>query len=141
MNPHRRFILNFDIERSTQNNKARNQNDEDRRAIARISKLVVQPAGLAGLSHIEKAREHAVVVALDHLPRLARGHAVHQVLDHAAAIGATVDKVAEVDDGGIMGAMRGAVGGDAGMGGAQKVEMAVDVADGVGDHGLSVGSG
>jgi hypothetical protein len=59
---------------------------------------------------------------------------LHQVIDDAPAIRAAIDKVAQMDDGGLAVARLAAVFGDQIMRAQEQVEMAVNVAYGVAAH-------
>jgi hypothetical protein len=76
--------------------------------------------------------KHAVVVALEHDPVFTRRDAVAQEIDDAAAVGAPVDQIADMDH--RSRPMFGDVGFDPGVDFHEQVEVAVDIADGVGSH-------
>ena len=86
-------------------------------------------------SGAKEVHEHPVMVAVKDDPGGAALGALHQQVDHAPAVRAPVDKVAQVDD------RRGAssclvpVAGDSGMRSLEHGELPVDVADGVDAHG------
>ena len=77
------------------------------------------------------------MVALQHDPGLPIFDARPQIVHHALAVGATVNQIAEMDDGCIRIAGQAAVAGDAVMCIGQKPDLAVDIANGIGPHDLS----
>ena len=97
-----------------------------------IAKITAQPV-ILGLGVIQKQAEHPVMVALQNHPVFPARLPLAQMLDHARAVGATVDQIADMNH--RCRAVAGDVGGNQAMRGLQQGKMAVDVTDGVGVHG------
>ena len=74
--------------------------------------------------------KHAVMIAQKGDPILPPDLTLHEIVDHAGAVRATVNQITDVNDG--TGAMRGLIGVYAGMRGLEKPQLAMNVADGVG---------
>ena len=88
----------------------------------------IMPAQIA-----QKARKHAVLIAQERDPILAPRMARHQIVNDPGAIGTPIHQIANMHDGAW--AICRLIGSNSVMRGFQEVQLAVDVAVGVGSQG------
>ncbi len=129
----------------------RGQSPGQRGAVLRVRAVRSDPVGEAGRSAahavakplhpwrgavlVKELQHGGVVISFQyHDAWISRGK-IGQQLHHAGAVRATVDQVADMDEGRRLGALARTVCLHAVMRRAELVEMAVDVADGINGHG------
>ena len=123
-----------------------------KRALARIchtvggegrdpAKFRVQPCQIRAqpcvltVGIIKELGKHAVMIAQKHLPILAPRDARAQVFDHPGRVRAAIDQIPQMQD--LTCAVIGHINGDEGMNLTQKLQMAVNITNGIAVHGTS----